>query len=258
MGRFGFSEREARLYLALIRRGRATARDLTREVQVDRVLAYRTLDGMRARGLVQTTAERPRKYVPLSPRALFERSLYERRRSVEEDSVLAAKLAEQLPQLTEAISGGAPRFQVLTGAAAIYPQLRDMIREATREVAVMITPRSLRNSARAGIQLELDRLLKAGGRFRMLVDPDPTIGNLLGRFAKLTRRYPKAELRTVSPQRSRLTLVDEKDALVFLVPESTRSGVEETAVWTDTPDFVLAQRAYFAAVWDHATPLKRS
>ncbi|MFZ1022748.1 MAG: helix-turn-helix domain-containing protein, partial [Thermoplasmata archaeon] len=78
LNRFGIAEREAKLYLLLLSRGRATARDLTRESNVDRVLTYRTLDAMRARGLVQVTAERPRRYVPLPPRVLFERSLVER------------------------------------------------------------------------------------------------------------------------------------------------------------------------------------
>jgi predicted transcriptional regulator len=58
MGRFGFAEREAKLYLLLSRRGRATARDLTRDSQIDRVPAYRSLDAMRSWGLVQVTAER--------------------------------------------------------------------------------------------------------------------------------------------------------------------------------------------------------
>jgi sugar-specific transcriptional regulator TrmB len=49
---FGFAEREAKPYLLLLRRGRATARDLTWDSRMDRVLAYRTLDARRARDVV--------------------------------------------------------------------------------------------------------------------------------------------------------------------------------------------------------------
>lgn len=252
MGRFGFAEREAKLYLLLLRRGRATARELTRDSEIDRVLAYRTLDAMRSRGLVQITAERPRRYVAIPPRVLFERSLFERRRALEEDVSLARELSERLPELTQSLTDGGPRFQLITGAAAIYPYLREMLRRAEREVLVMITPKALRESVGYGLYEELPRLLKSGGRFRLLVEPEPRVAGLVRRFESAPRRYPNAEVRGISPQRARLTIVDQREALVFLVPEAESSATDQIAVWTDTRDFVGAELAYFRAIWEHA------
>lgn len=252
MGRFGFSEREAKLYLLLLRRGRATARELTRDSDIDRVLAYRTLDAMRSRGLVHITVERPRRYVANPPRVLFERSLFERRRALEEDVSLARELTERLPELTQAVTEGAARFQLLTGAPAIYPFLREMLRRAEREVLVMITPKALRESAGFGLYSELPRLLKAGGRFRLLVEPDPRVGGLVRRFEAAPRRFPNAQVRGISPQRARLTVVDHREALVFLVPEADGRATDQIAVWTDTKDFVGAELAYFRAIWSRA------
>ena len=252
MGRFGFAEREAKLYLLLLRRGRATARDLTRDAQIDRVLAYRTLDAMRARGLVQITAERPRRYVALPPRVLFERSLFERRRALEEDVTLAKELSARLPELTQSITDGGPRFQLITGAAAIYPYLREMLRRAEHEVLVMITPKALRESAGYGLYSELPRLLKAGGKFRLLVEPDPRVVALVRRFEAARRQFPNSIVRSLTPQRARLTIVDQREALVFLVPESEGTNTDQIAVWTDTKDFVGAELAYFHAIWEHA------
>lgn len=256
MGRFGFTQREARLYLLLLRRGRATARDITRDARMDRVLAYRTLDAMRGRGLVQTTAERPRRYVPIGPKVLFERSLFERRRALEEDAELARTLSERLPELTEEVADGTPRFQVLTGASSIYPQLREMVDKAREELLVMVTPRALRESARVGVQDGIPRLLRAGGSFRLLVEPDPRLGNLLRRFARLRTSQPRAQLRGIAPQRARVTIIDRREALVFLVPEARASDVDEVAVWTDHRDFVQAQLAYFEAIWKASRPLE--
>jgi sugar-specific transcriptional regulator TrmB len=252
MGRFGFAEREAKLYLLLLRRGRATARELTRDSQIDRVLAYRTLDAMRGRGLVQITAERPRRYVALPPRVLFERSLFERRRALEEDVSLARELSERLPELTESVSEGGPRFQLITGAAAIYPYLREMLHRAEQEALVMITPRALRESAGLGLHQELPRLLKSGGRFRLLVEPDPRVAGLVHRFEAARRRFPNSEVRSVTPQRARLTIIDQREAMVFLVPEVVNSATDQIAVWTDTKDFVGAELAYFRAIWERA------
>ena len=256
MGRFGFAEREAKLYFLLLRRGRATARDLTRDSQMDRVLAYRTLDAMRARGLVQVTAERPRRYVPIPPRVLFDRSLFERRRALDEDLSLAHELSERLPELTQSVVDGAPRFQVITGAAAVYPFLREMLRRTEHEAFVMITPKALRESAQFGVHEELPRLLKSGGCFRLIVERDPRVYGLVRRFLRARKGFPNAEVRGTDPQRARLTVIDGREALVFLVPEPGVRGVEEVAVWTDNRDFVGAQLAYFQAIWDRAEPFR--
>jgi sugar-specific transcriptional regulator TrmB len=258
MGRFGFAEREAKLYLLLLRRGRATARDLTRDSQMDRVLAYRTLDALRARGVVQVTAERPRRYVPIPPRVLFDRSLFERRKSLEEDVALAQELSSRLPELTQAVSEGAPRFEVVTGAASIYPYLREMLRRAEHEAIVMITPRGLRESAEFGLHQELPRLLRAGGTFRLIVERDPRVLGLVRRFLKARKGRANAEIRGTDRQRARLTVVDGREAMLFLVPEPGIRGIDEIAVWTDNRDFVSAQVAYFQAIWRRARPFGRT
>ncbi|MCI4347672.1 MAG: hypothetical protein L3J97_03525 [Thermoplasmata archaeon] len=252
LGRFGFTEREAKLYLLLLRRGRATARDLTRDSQMDRVLAYRTLDSMRARGLVQVTAERPRRYVPIPARVLFDRSLFERRRALEEDLSLSRELTQRLPGITQATTEGAPKFQVMTGADAIYPYLKEMVRRSEKETMVMITPRALRESTQFGLPQELARLLRGGGKFRLIVERDPGVEGQVRRFLRARKGFPNAEVRATNSQRARLAIVDDREALVFLIPEPGDRGVDEIAVWTDNRDFVRAQVAHFNAVWDRS------
>jgi sugar-specific transcriptional regulator TrmB len=249
MGRFGFAEKESRLYLLLLRRGGAKVSDLTRDSGVDRVHAYRTLDGMRARGLVQTTAQRPRRYVALPPRILFERSLFERRRALDEDVVLARELGRRLPEMTAAVTLGAPRFQLLTGAPAVYSFLKELVHRTEKTLDVMITPKALRDSTRFEVPRELPRFLHGGGRLRLLVERDPRLVALVRRLRRARAQFPKIEARALPAQRSRVTIADGKEAIVFLVPETDVEGVEETAVWTDNPDFVAAQQAHFEAVW---------
>jgi sugar-specific transcriptional regulator TrmB len=252
VARFGLSDRESRLYLALLRKGRATAPELAHETGVDRVLGYRMLDALRARGVVEVTAERPRRYAAVPPRALFDRALRERATALAEDEALAAKLSETLPTLARSVGDGAPRFQVLQGTPSIFAYLREMLRRAQEEVCAMVTRRALQGSVDYGLPLELPRLLRGGGRFRLLVESDPRVRRLVDRFARVTRRFPLAELRQLSPQPTRLTVVDRAEAMLFLVPEARSGQLEELAVWTDNPAFVLGQLHYFNVVWEGA------
>jgi sugar-specific transcriptional regulator TrmB len=257
MQRFGLPEREAVFYLSLLRRGRATARELTRDAHVDRVFGYRILESMRGRGIVQVTAERPRRYVPTSPDLLFQRALQDRRQALATDTQLAQELSTLLPGLSAEGEDSAPRFQVLTGSATIYTFLAEMVARASEEVNVVITHRALRSSVRYGLPRHVGTFLERGGRFRMIVESDPRVRGLLDRFAQVTRRFPNAAVGQLFPQPARITLVDRAEALVFLVPEARPGAVEEIAVWTNNKEFVHGQQLYFDSCWDRAGSMSR-
>ena len=254
VGRFGLSERESLLSLSLRRRGRATARELARDAQVDRVLGYRMLEVMRGRGIVEVTAERPRRFTAVAPRALFERALRDRRSALDKDESLARQISDRLPTLVRESETGAPRFQLLTGSATIYDYLREMVGRAREDLAVMVTHRALKESVAFGLHTWLPRFLKADGRFRLVVESDPRLRPLLTRFASVSAKYPRIEVRQLWPQPTRMTIVDRSEAIVFLVPESRFGQVEEVAVWTDNPDFVNGQMLSFQLAWASAGP----
>jgi HTH-type transcriptional regulator, sugar sensing transcriptional regulator len=247
--RFGLAEREVGLYVAALRRGRATARELTRDAGVDRVLGYRILDRMRARGLMEVTAERPRRFAPLAPELLVERSLRERRNRLAEDEGIARELTERLSAAATPAPLGASRYQILTGTQPIYAYLQEIVGRAKERVDVMITYRSLRESLNHELEGRVGDFVRRGGRFRLLLEADPRWPATFSRFRKALQRFPNAEVRLAPVQPSRLTLGDASEALLFLVPELRDRGDEQVAVWTNEPGFVAGQRRYFEAAW---------
>jgi sugar-specific transcriptional regulator TrmB len=247
--RFGLSDREAVLYLASLRRGRATARELTRDAQIDRVLGYRLLDAMRARGVMEITAERPRRYAPIPPAAFLERHLRGRRDSLASDEEFARELSVQLAAAAVATSDAAARYQVLSGPSNIYDYLGEMTERAREKIEVMLTFRSMRDSLDHDFGRKLGPFMARGGTFRLILESDPRLPPTLARFQRSIRRFPSVEIREMGPQPSRLTIVDGREALLFLVPESTDRGSDQVAVWTDHPGFVQGQRSYFHRAW---------
>ncbi|MCI4335662.1 MAG: hypothetical protein L3K17_00480 [Thermoplasmata archaeon] len=251
LARFGLPEREAKLYLAALRRGRATARELTRDAAVDRVLGYRLLDAMRVQGLMEVTAERPRRYAPVPPAQLLERDLRNRRAVLQEDERVAEELRGHLARLA-APSSDTPRYQLLVGSPRVYDYLQEMIGRATESIDVMLTFRSLRESLEHGLQTRIAPFVAGGGTVRMLVEADPRLRPTLLRLRRATRRYRKAQIRERMPQPTRLTIVDRKEALVFLVSEAKDRHVDEVAVWTDHPSFVAGQQLFFDQIWSES------
>ena len=67
--RIGLSRYEALVFVNLARAGAATAGDVARASGVNRVQTYRALEGLEARGLVEVTLDRPRRYAAFTAAA---------------------------------------------------------------------------------------------------------------------------------------------------------------------------------------------
>jgi sugar-specific transcriptional regulator TrmB len=254
LGRFGLNEREASLYLHLLRAGSLPAGQIARELGTDRVVTYRTLDSLRARGVLRTTAERPRRYAAIPPRSLLDQNLHERQDRLTQDTSISNELVEEMSRQGGAPEHGAPSFQLLTSHKSIYPHLREILRRAQSTVDVMITTQGLQSSIDHGVAEEVTRFLRADGRFRLLVESDPRVRPLLRRFVATRHRHPRVEVRQLYPQPARVTIVDRREVLIFPVPGTDREGGDEIAVWTNNPEFLRSQTLYFDAFWERAGP----
>jgi hypothetical protein len=88
----------------------------------------------------------------------------------------------------------------------------------------------------------------------MIVEADPRRRQTLQGFSRSSRRYPALEIRQLYPQSARVTIVDDREVLIFPVPNGHARGVQEVAIWTDNPDFIRSQSLYFDGMWERAGP----
>jgi len=94
--------------------------------------------------------------------------------------------------------------------------------------------------------------MRHGVKPRLLADVDATNQVLMARVAKVV------PLRHVDRQRARFIIVDRESILAFLIQdERTIRGEGETALWTNSPDFVKAHRDFFEKAWAAAVPARR-
>lgn len=115
---FGFTPTEGLAYRALTELGPLTGYGLAQALAIARANAYQALRGLVTKGAVTRTAERPERYRPLQPGALF--------------ALIAERQATQLDRLEAALSA-APA----SGGPAIVPitSERALLDVATRSAA---------------------------------------------------------------------------------------------------------------------------
>src|SRR5690349_9519055 len=79
----GLTRYEAKVFANLGRAGAATAAELARASGVNRMQAYRALESLEARGLVEVSLDRPRRYASRAINEIFELFVSEKQEELE-------------------------------------------------------------------------------------------------------------------------------------------------------------------------------
>jgi HTH-type transcriptional regulator, sugar sensing transcriptional regulator len=243
--RIGLNRYEALVFVNLAQAGATTAGDVARASGVNRVQTYRALEGLEARGLVEVTLDRPRRYAARALHDVFDMIADEKKAELEKLDAVRKTLLEAWPKLS-GLTREPPsvRLQVIKGRAQIYRTLRQFVASAKEEVLAFTTTKGLQRSYRAGINEALLEAIRRGVKPRLAADINETNKALMAQVAGYV------PLRHVDRQRARFIIVDRDSILAFLIQdEKTIRGEAETALWTNSPDFVKAHLDFFETAW---------
>lgn len=251
--RIGLSRYEALVFVNLARAGAATAGEVARGSGVNRVQTYRALEGLEARGLVEVTLDRPRRYAARAINDVFEMIADEKRGELQQLDAVRKGLLGAWPQISgRTRESPSVRLQVIKGRTQIYRTLRQVVGTAKEEVLAFTTTKGLQRSYRAGINDALLEAMRRGVKPRLIADINEGNAALMARVAEYV------PLRHLERQRARFIIVDRSSIMAFLIQdEKTIRGDAETALWTNSSDFVKAHLDFFEEAWPVAIPAAR-
>lgn len=219
--RIGFTEYEAKVYLALLRTNPATGYQVSKESGVPRSMVYDALSRLHARGAVQESIEdRATLYRPIAPNLLLERQEDEQRH-------LLAELREGLNILYAASED--ERIWTISGQRLVRTYAAQMIRGAQSEVFLVLMDEDV-----DALSPEISTACQRGVDVSTLLVGTRDLG--CGKVA----RHPPLESELQGLTNTLLVVVDSREALIA----SRRR--EMTATITRSANFVLIARQF---VW---------
>ena len=131
----GFTEYEAKVYLALLHESPATGYQLSKKSGVPRSMVYEALGRLAVRGAVLETVEgRATLYRPLPPDVLLDR--YE-----EDQQRMVAGLRSGMEKIHQ--SSDEDKVWSITGRRAIFSYATQMLREAQKDVYAVLNDKAL-------------------------------------------------------------------------------------------------------------------
>ena len=243
-------EKAARLYLAACRAGPQTASELARLASVNRVEAYRAIQGLVDDGLLSATGSRPRRFAALAPERLLDRWISgaaDHLRGLEHDR--ARILADWEAGRSEIGDEDPRKFAVLDGRETIRRFLRKHVGVASREVLVSATGSWLSSMIDGGIDRAFGEARERGVKVRLVTEVLPANLTEAKHFASVaTLRHAQ------SPVLNRAVVFDGSGALVFVSGDDGLGSAreEQVALWSVEPAFVDLARAYHRRLWSAA------
>jgi sugar-specific transcriptional regulator TrmB len=138
----GLSEKEARIYMAALEIGRATADQLAKHADIKRPTAYVQLEALMKMGLMSTHEEDHKTYfAPESPE-LLKRLLVKQRESIEsKEKELTSLLPELLRQFESA--GERPVVRFFPGKEGVHAAREEILMTKQKKIYIVFSPEKL-------------------------------------------------------------------------------------------------------------------
>lgn len=247
---------DAALYVHLCMAGPAKVSDLADALKLHRNDVYRTAERLIQRGLIETTVERPARYIAVEPTKVFDSEISTRlksidalKRSREEISSLLIQLHLHAPQPTRGT------YKVIQGRPEINALRDRLVTEAQQTIdwATSYAPDVSLADIGGGLDAMLGRVAN-GVALRAMLRESPHSATKLAPLLAL----PHADIRSFGVDTVvRFLIVDGKDLLMHVVNDPSESlyAREEVALHTTAPGFVHAQSVFFDQSWTSAPAL---
>lgn len=242
---FGLTEYQARVYLALLDLGTATATQIPPHSGVPRTRIYGTMAQLHERGLVEILPEAPLRYKPVPFNAFLAKraaDFRDRARHLEEET---PTLAREFAVRAELHPESRGRFEAIRGRRNVRERLMKMY-SAAREVVVGIgTVNSPRRVLTALTPYVVDKW-KQGVRFRYAF---PVDDSNWGDIEKLSEHAEVRNIDFLMPVY--LHVVDSAEFLLsHPIPddESSYRG-DDICIWSDDPAIAEAIMRMADSMW---------
>jgi Predicted transcriptional regulators len=249
----GFTEAQAKLYLALLSIGKTDAKNLAKQANVPRQAAYRTLGELQEKGLVERIISLPQEYraIPLrdglAVMIRLKASEYTQVMENAKEFLHRYDIAqEQMPSEDEF------NISIIEGKETIVRKSRNATNGANQQICIISTFQRW-TLVNMEIYDAVEEALKRGVKYRAIIEK-PAGDFYFSKEFKTVITHPNYEIRvTTDKLKINASLFDGKEASFSFYP--SKALAETPMVWTNHPSLLVGFRDHFENVWGSSEKL---
>lgn len=243
----GFTEAQAKLYLALLTIGKTDAKTLAKQAGVPRQAAYRTLGELQEKGLVERIISLPQEYRAIPLRDGLAVMI---RLKANEYTQIMENAKEFLYrydiQQEETATDQEYSISIIEGKETIIRKSIHASESAKQEICIFSTFQRW-TQTKMELYDTVEKNLKRGVKYRVIIEP-PTGDFFFTKEFKPVLIHPNYEIRVATEKlKINASLFDNKEASFSFYPSKALS--ESPVVWTNHPSLLIGFRDHFENLW---------
>ncbi|WBO64982.1 TrmB family transcriptional regulator [Streptomyces camelliae] len=251
----GLARYEARVYLALIRRGSYTAAEAAREADVPRQRVYDVLDALVRRQLATAHPGRVTTYSAVTPELALARLMAVQRESVDRLERVSQTLAGALqPLWTQGQDHTDPLdyIEILRDPKRIAERFADIQRQARHELLTFCKPPFVAPAENTEGIAVVRRLHRAGGTVRAIYLDDALDDP--GQLEHVRRFAAAGEEARFAPELPLKLVIADASLVLCDMPDPVAGAGSTTTLFIEHPALASCLRLAFHTVWTEAVP----
>jgi sugar-specific transcriptional regulator TrmB len=248
---FGLQKNEVEVYLFLAMIGKCSVGIIARRLGTNRMSIYRTLKVLEEKGLIESTIERPLKFVALPIVRFLDEDIERVRTNIsalEKSKERIVDYCQHLKKPEEPVEES--KFRIVQGRKRVLDQISRMLEKVEKETCIIQTGNGLYRFVYSGIDDKLKGLHSRGVNVMILSVVDESSVKAIESFVDF------AEIRHMTtPLTFRMVLIDEVEVLTTFARDDSMSLTteKELAMWVRAPDYVKSMKVFFQTLWNGST-----
>jgi HTH-type transcriptional regulator, sugar sensing transcriptional regulator len=247
---FGLSEKEAHLYLHLLRYGPKTPSPLAKSLKTYREDVHRTLTSLIEKGMVRPSLDTPTVYAAVDLDTALEAALKRHESEMREMEVRKWELQELAKQQRFSPSSEVSTFKIIKSVKELVAATIPLLDSMQEEWLVVVPGLATVVASLFGINDAAAALIQRGGKVRTLVDISYSIIDNVQELLHIGE-----EVRHTDQHGVMFVVYDRKHSMTNMNPPRSASlNAPMTALWTDDPTYALYLASTFEMLWKQAVP----
>jgi len=243
----GFTETQAKLYLALLTIGKTDVKTLSKQANVPRQAAYRTLGELQEKGIVEKIISLPQEYqaVPLQDglTIMISSKANEYAKVIDKAKEFLLKFEAQKQ---DQISDKQYNISIIEGKDTVINKVISLTDGLENNICVCQT---LQRWMHVNLEIvdNVREALSRGVRYRVVIEkPDGELG--FPKELKQILSHPNYEVRIMpTPLKINAAIYDDKDACISFYP--SRALADTPVIVTNHPSLLVGFLDHFENLW---------